>query len=68
MSVEQQRNREAEEEIESRYCDTHSVHSGRKSKDGDAETYVVIAPVEEIEVEGSDSNSTHTVECVWGRK
>ena len=62
--MEQQRNREAEEEIESRYCDTHSVHSDRKSKDGDAETDVVIEPVEEIEVEGSDINSTHTVESV----
>ena len=47
-SVEQQMNREAEEEIESRYCDTHSVHSDRKSKDGNAETDVVIEPVEEI--------------------
>jgi len=63
-SVEQQRNREAEEEIESRYCDTHSVHLDRKSKDGDAETDVVIEPVEEIEVECSDINSTHTVESV----
>ena len=62
--MEQQRNIETEEEIESRYWDTHSVHSDRKSKDGDAETDVVIEHVEEIEVEGSDRNSTHTVESV----